>query len=372
MSSLADLKVGLILNSGRMGGSERQALLLAHALRGEGLSPKLLGLSGEGPLHTLSREQGIETETVELRYPLSPWYFPLNALRALRFLRRQSPDILLGFTSVPNLYGGILWKATGAKVFVWGQRNAGLDRPPPFLERLALRRSSAWISNAPSGVDFLEQTLGLAPDKIHLIPNGVELPAQPVSLSGKHHGVCLANGRLEKDHATLLRAWAKVCDHPDIRDPMLHLAGHFDPGASLTTSLRDACGALGITDKVRFCGAVEHPIEVFQMASLGLLSSTTEGMPNAVLEYMAAGLPVVASDLPGIRAVLEPLQQNNLFPPGDADSLAEKILARFFDPTRSAKEGAANRARVAEHHSVKTLAAKTLDVVRASLDGGTR
>ncbi len=361
------LRIALALNSPRMGGSERQALLLAGGLRGLGHRPVLVGFAGEGPFWDLARSEGIETRVTRLRFPLSPWYFPRNLWRALRLLRRIRPDVVIGYTSVPNLYGAWLAKAAGAKGFLWSERNIGVDRPPGWMERIARDRADLFLPNSEPGRDFLTGTLGVDPRKIRLIPNGVLLPERLAEPTDPPYAVCLANGRAQKDHATLLRAWAKVLADGPPRSVRLVLAGFFDPASPLTKEIQGLVQGLGLRDSVEFRGPVADPAPLLAQATLGVLSSSYEGTPNAVLEYMAAGLPVVASDIPGTRMALGQDGGRWLFPIGDDETLARHFRDALARPDLAREEGRRNRLRVEREFSTDTLTARTLAAIHEVL-----
>jgi glycosyltransferase involved in cell wall biosynthesis len=102
---------------------------------------------------------------------------------------------------------------------------------------------------------------------------------------------------------------------------------------------------LQIEDSVRFVGDVDDVAGLLGASDVGVLNSPAEGCPNALLESMAAGLPVVGSDVPGIREVLGGAEESMLVPAGDAEALGG-VLARFsLDGDLRARVGARNRER---------------------------
>jgi glycosyltransferase involved in cell wall biosynthesis len=367
---MRDLRVALVVNNPfRMGGAERQCLMLAGELARLGARPMLWSLAGAGPVLEQAARQGVETGAVALRYPLSPWYGPLNLLRAWWFFRRRRPDVIVGYTSVPNLYAGWVWRMTGARAFIWSQRNAGLDRPPAFLERVALRGASAFIANSASGMEFLRAVRGGQSDRAFEIPNGVEIPSVPAAPGRSARVVCLANGRAVKDHKMLLRAWSKVQQEwrGEGDRPGLVLAGAFDEDPAYTAEVRALASASEMAGTVEFAGAVDVVQSLLRDAGIGVLSSQNEGMPNAVLEFMAAGLPVVATDLPGIRQALGAESTRDLVPVGDADALAGRLLELLRNPAVRDERGRRNRARADKEFSAGAMASRTWAVIREAL-----
>ncbi|HEY3580599.1 MAG TPA: glycosyltransferase, partial [Pyrinomonadaceae bacterium] len=90
--------------------------------------------------------------------------------------------------------------------------------------------------------------------------------------------------------------------------------------------------------------------------------SRSEGCPNAVLESMAAGLPVAGTDIEGIREVVGPDGEQFLTPAGDADSLARVLLQLARDPELCARNGAQNRARISERYDALRMCRETVAV----------
>jgi glycosyltransferase involved in cell wall biosynthesis len=176
--------------------------------------------------------------------------------------------------------------------------------------------------------------------------------------------VKVANISMYKDHPTLLRAWKLVQDKWRGADkPVLALAGH-------QANRYDECLRLvsetGLESAVRFLGSVTDVPALIQAADLTVFSSPAEGMPNGVLECMAAGKAVVASDLPGIRDILGAENNACLVPPGDAARFAEKLLNLLQDDGKREALAQHNRERGADF-SVERLAERYLQLIRAGM-----
>ena len=357
------MRVALALNDSRMGGSERQALLLAGELKRRGAHPMVWSLAGDGAVLDKAREMGVEADSIALNYPLSPWHFPLNLARAWRFFRRCRADVVVGYTSVPNLYAGWAARWAGARGFAWSERNAGLDRPPAWMERRAMKGANAFIANSPAGLEFLGRAFPEGRERMVVIPNAVEIPARASDASGRQV-VCVAHGRgTKKDHETLLEAW-RIVRRSGASDARLVLAGYFEKGDAYADRIRALAAEAEIGGSVRFEGATDKVCELLGTAAVGTLSSRSEGMPNAVLEYMAAGLPVAATDLPGIRLALGEDAVRWLVPEGDAQALAVRLLELLADEELRRECGRRNRSRAEKEFSVEALADRTLAALR--------
>lgn len=368
------MRVVILMNDMQLGGAERQALHLAVGLRARGRDVVVVALGAPGSLQQTCAEMGLPCESCRLTHPLSVYYTPLNLARAAQFLRRLRPDAVVGYTSVPNLYGALTWRWAGAKRFVWNQRSAGLYRPNRLLERVAVRRSRVFVANASSGVDFLVRDLKASSDAVHRVPNGIALPAsrtrtgewrRKLGVADADVVACMVgNVRAPKDHAGLLDAWRLVrrqCEAKGIQ-AALWLVGRVH-GDGEAVRRRETEPALA--GSVRFLGFQEDVYGILADADIGVFASRSEGQPNGVLECMAMGLPVAATDLAGVRDCMGAEQTAYLSPAGDVYGLAENILCLVMDKAERDRLGAANRTRVERAFSIPAM----VDRMTALIDG---
>jgi glycosyltransferase involved in cell wall biosynthesis len=110
---------------------------------------------------------------------------------------------------------------------------------------------------------------------------------------------------------------------------------------------------LEIEGGVRFAGYVSDVAGLLRAVDIGVFSSRSEGCPNGVLECMAAGLAVVATDIEGVREVMG--SSEFLAPVGDAEAMARAILKLAADPAVCARIGAANKKRISENHDARRM-----------------
>ena len=364
---LKDRRIIFVLGNLELGGAERQALILARYLsQHEKAHVEVWGFTKSGPVAEIC-------EQYDLAWRVIPYPFAnsrLSRLGALfkfaRSLRQSKPDILLPYTFGPNLVCGLVWKWTGARACVWNQRDEGII---PFASpsiRKAVERTSHFISNSEAGARFLIDKLGVAAAKITVIPNGVETVApeldrsawrERLAVDDRAFVACMvANLHLNKDHATLLRAWRRFVAEFGGRSARLVLAGRRDGAYE---SLRSLARELQINDSVSFVGAVSDVRGLLSAADVSVFSSRSEGCPNAVLESMAAGLAVAGSDIKGIRDVVGCGGSQFLAPAGDVDSLAEVLVRMAQDPELCARIGAENRERAKNNYDSLRMCRET-------------
>jgi glycosyltransferase involved in cell wall biosynthesis len=173
--------------------------------------------------------------------------------------------------------------------------------------------------------------------------------------------VKVANLTNHRDHATLLRAWKIVQDRwPHEAKPVLALAGALgDSFREVQRIWREAA----LDSTVRFLGSVKEVSSLIEASDLTVFSSRKEGMPGSVLEYMAAGKAVVATDIPGIRDALGPSADEVLVPAGDPEKLASRILELLHDKRRRQALGEANKRRSLSEFTVSRMAESYLRVM---------
>jgi glycosyltransferase involved in cell wall biosynthesis len=191
---------------------------------------------------------------------------------------------------------------------------------------------------------FAEQ---VPPRKVRVIHNGVERHARGPSArrTRPRRIVAVANLRREKGHDVLLHAAAVVMrTFPDSR---FELVG----GGPELPALRATADALGLEHAVSFLGHREDVKARLEAADIFVLPSRSEAFPNAVLEAMAAGLPVVASGVGGVLEIVRQGETGLIVPPGDAAVLASAICRLMGDPPFAHGLGDAARAEVTERYS---------------------
>lgn len=306
----------------------------------------------------------------------SPLYF-LFAERALkRLVRRRQIHLVHAHWLLPNGYvASRVARATGVPyaVTLHGSDIFMAERNPLF--RHLARRALAGASHVTScSADLRDRLLALGgaehADKVLLVPNGTDVEAEPAPSSGdgwrRRLGVTaderlvVAVGRMvdKKGFRYLIEAApAILAEHPRAR---IVLGGDGD----LLPVLRAAAAAGGVADKVDFPGLLSHPevlgliaaAEVFVMPSVRDARGNIDGLPIVVLEAMAAGKPVVATDVAGIPLAVDDGVNGVLVPPRDPAALAAAVTGVLGDPGRAAAMGGAARRKVSAELSWTAVA----------------
>jgi glycosyltransferase involved in cell wall biosynthesis len=375
-SVLAGKRILLIHARLELGGAERQALHLArYLIREHGARVEMWGFESAGDLARLCDEYGVPWRIVPLGWVPSKMEKLLGLARFALVLRRARPDILLPYTVLPNTVCGLVWRWTSARLSVWNQR-AVVEWSPTKLQQWAAARTRFFISNSQHGAEYLTHKFGLNPGTVNVVRNGVELGVPQADRASWRERLGLTSAALVacmvatlseyKDHETLIRAWSQVVDAMRGRGetPVLLLAGRF---GQTQLALKALAFDLDLGRNVRFLGHVDDIAGLLGAVDLGVFSSRSEGSPNGVLECMAAGLPVVGTDEPGIREVIGPDGYPCLAPPGDADALSARVLRLIDDPLTRTRLGSLNRARIEAEFSMRAMCERTASLMANAL-----
>jgi glycosyltransferase involved in cell wall biosynthesis len=253
---------------------------------------------------------------------------------------------------------------------------------PPRVRRLYayIERRLAHVTDRIICVSEAERQAALVraicpPERLVVIPNGLDIEAfDRMAAAEVERGqfgltdgdfVIGTVGRLDpqKGHAHLLRAAALVLErHPEAR---FLIVGDGELRSVLEQQARDA----GIADRVVFVGRYEPAAALYRLMDLFVLPSLWEGAPYSPLEAMAAGLPVVCSDVGGCRDIVADGETGFLVPPAQPHALAERVLELLEHRDRARAMGRAGRQRVEERLSLERMLLATADLYRQVLTG---
>jgi sugar transferase (PEP-CTERM/EpsH1 system associated) len=352
-------KVLQVVWSLEVGGMERVVLHLARGLPAQGFDAEVVtlgktgGLAGElagGVRHwELSKGAGLD----------------LGLAWSLAHLVKETGARLLHAHNTVSMLYAVLASLLTRKPVVATLHGANYGGPPRHrrLRRWLARRCAvvACVSRdalaAARDVDLID------PAKLRLVYNGIDQEQIAAAASqrdaaraelGLEPGqpVIISVGRLspEKDYPTLLKAMALIQGQGLC--PQLLLVG----SGPERTALEEQARSLGLADAARFLGERGDVPRLLAASDLFALSSLSEGVSMALLEAMAAGLPVAATEAGGTPEVVVPGHTGLLVPPGDPEALANALVILLKDPARAREMGRAGATWVQAEFSFEAMA----------------
>jgi glycosyltransferase involved in cell wall biosynthesis len=337
-----------VITLAEIGGAQAYLMHLLPALTAE--LDVTVAAWGPGPLRAAAERAGARYVPLRhVRRPISPVHDALGLLELYRLCRRLRPQIVHANSSKAGILGRLAaWLArVPARIFTvhgWafaaytGRASTVYLVADRLMRPLTTRMVCVAENELRKGV--AARTCDEAQTVV--IRNAIDVRGAPRARPDEGAPVLLSVGRLKypKDGAALLRAAALLGE----RAFELELVGD---GPDLA-ELQALHGELGLDGRVRFAGGRDDVPDLLARSAVFVLSSRSEGLPISVLEAMAAGLPVVASDVGGLREQVVDGETGYLVPAGDPQALADALARLLDDPGLRRRLGDAGRARAEE------------------------
>ncbi len=318
------------------------------------------------PIHLTPRIEAVGNRLVPIcrrhRYDLS------IVPRLGTFIARQHVDIVHTWMGAANIWGRLAALWGRAPVTLTAEHGMWSNRDPLHrtLERLLLPLADRIVVVSKGVEDSYCSAVPTSRSKCSLIYNGVDLErfdrsrlrAESQSAAGKYgledkHPIIgtVANYRWEKDYPNFLAA-AKIISR---EYPEAHFVavGY----GKLRPEIERTIQELGLEGKVTLTGAVDRPEWVATLFDVFVLASETEGLPLVILEAMALGIPIVATDVGGLREVIISNENGVLVPPKRPAELARAVSALLQDPTYAGAMSDRAKETVRRRFSVATMVA---------------
>jgi glycosyltransferase involved in cell wall biosynthesis len=304
-------------------------------------------------------------------------------MRLARFLRSNHFDLIHSYLRTPGLLARLASIASPKTRVIISERNVDIDHSHwrLLLERLMAKKGDAMIANAEAVRSKVTKLIPRWRGRIYVVPNGISFSEIREETLGpgkdfRARYISKANqvllgvvGRLEpqKDPHLLLDALERLSHKSLARIRVVWVGSWNDP--KLTASLQERLDATGLCDYVHILRET-HQIRVVYNAIDGLvLASRWEGFPNVVLEALAEGKPVIATDVGDVRLLVEHGKSGWVVPPGDASKLADAIRQLSdMTPARREEMGKSGSIHVRNLFSSEILAKRTLKVYDSVLN----
>src|SRR6201996_9637648 len=354
-----------------LGGGERIVLRLAALLPQYGYRVSILTFSAN------PASAGLESP------PCSVYLLPLQrtydltamrgSLELRKFLKQQRVRIVQTFFESSDLWAGFVTKAMSSVKLIWSRRDMGILRTGKHHTAYRL------MASAPDRVFAVSEQVrrhcidvdGIKPSRVQTIYNGLDLTDwSAASSAAKNEGEALVttvgNIRRVKGHDVFVRAAASVAGR--FPAATFSIAGDVlepDYFAELQTLVRD----LNLSGRLRFAGGLKNLREHLASAEIFVLPSRSEGFSNAIVEAMAASLPVVATNVGGNAEAVQDGVSGVIVPPEDSDALAAAIVQLLSDPAKARQMGAEGKRLVGEKFTTEAMMAQITNVYRSLLRG---
>jgi glycosyltransferase involved in cell wall biosynthesis len=358
------VKIDLVIGSLQVGGAEKQLCALAELLYESGTDVCVVTLFDSGTLANRLVEAGVPVISLSLSHR--------NVIRGTRLYRgavgwwrlavhwrKRRPSAIQAWLPEAQIIALPIARMLGVPCRIMAIRSmadaVNLSRSAWIGLRIAASSATAVMANSAASLCDPAWNLGKAAR--FLVRNGVDVPQELGSaMTQPARAVVIANLTPIKGHDVLLEAVASLA-----QPPMVDLVGSGRLEAQITAQIN----TLRLDDRVNMLGGVEDVTPILLNSQFAILPSPSEGLPNALLEAMSAGLPVVAFRVGGIPEIVEDGVTGILVEPGDVPGLAAAIERVANDPEWRAKAGAIARERMAEF-SWQSVAKRNLEIMTAS------
>jgi glycosyltransferase involved in cell wall biosynthesis len=365
------LRLWFLITALSVGGAERTLVDLANNLDRDSYdvtvwtmfdrNPLATDLDPAIPVRTLGsagRTRSERGDFVERPAPLDYLGIPVRFARAVR---RERPDVIQSFLFYDNTLARLVGTLSPSTTVVTGVRGMQHIGSPVVrtVDRLTMGLSDRIVSNSAAGAAHVRRR-GADPDRVAVVHNGRDLrgyaDAEPASLREAFDVPTDAPlvgtvGRLveRKGGYDLLAAWPRV--RQAVPDAHLVFVGDGVERDGLTDRARD----LGIADSVHFAGTRDDVPAVLAALDCFVFPSHYEGLPGALLEAMAAGRPIVATDIEGSDELLVDGECGLLVPPHAPSGLADALVRVLTDRPLADRLGTAARERAFDRFSLPSM-----------------
>jgi glycosyltransferase involved in cell wall biosynthesis len=360
------MRIVQLVNNLDMGGLERLAVDLAYCQLAEGHVPIIYCLTHPGRIANEAAERGVAIHSFEK----GPGPHLSTVSKMANRLRQDKADVLHTHNHLVHHYGVVAAKLAGVPVIVntrhraefrftsdpAGSKNTteSKDAKSDFIFRATLPWVGAVVMISEATRQFFVRYRGIPEKKARVILNGasvkrfLDAPAHPGSVLPRVRFGIAARFVPEKDHYTLLRAFAIVA--AKLPGAELVIAG----GGPLQNNLIRLTEELNLTNRVTFVGALPDTAQFMSQLDVFVLSSLNEGLPLAILEAMAAGLPIVSTRAGGVEEAARDGYNAYLAEPGDSNGLAQAMIRMASSGPEMARMGELGRQFVQDSFRIET------------------
>jgi glycosyltransferase involved in cell wall biosynthesis len=352
------LRVAFVITELEVGGAERCLTQVACGLDRGRFEPVVICLAPPPENAFLADRLDAEGIPVHFLGARSIWDLVRVRARLRRRFESWQPHVVQTFLFHANVLAASALKREQTPRLILGIRVADPSRWRATLERWAARRADQVVCVSEAVSDFVTHRVGIPAEKVTVIANGVDIRefanAEPADLrplgipDDRRVLVCIARLHRQKGVDLLIRQLPKAL--ASLPNHELLLVGE---GPELV-DLKRLAAELGIADRVHFAGRRRDIPGILARCDLLVLLSRWEGMPNVVLEAMAAERPVLVSEVEGVAELLGPLAEQQVIPTQCIEEFADRLVA-ISDEEMARRLGQRNRERVASCFEITSM-----------------
>jgi glycosyltransferase involved in cell wall biosynthesis len=357
LAQLSDVEravpIGLFMSSFEPGGTEGQMIELARRLDSRRWAVHVATFHARGAW--FSRVAEVAVSVTE--FPVTSFQSPSTGPQLWAFARwcRERRLAVLHTTELySNIFGLPGAALASVPVRIGNRREINPDKSTAQIaaQRAAYAAAHVVVANSRAAAERLRRER-VPPRTIAIIPNGLDLKrfSRRTLSSVARKVTVVANLRPEKAHTVLIDATPAILER--FPDATFHIVGDGPERSALVARAH----ALGVLHAYSFLGHQDDVHSKLAASDLFVLPSRSEAFPNAVLEAMAAGLPIVATGAGGILELIENDRTGLLVPPDDPAALADRICRLMSTPELASRLGAAARAEAHAGYSFDRMIA---------------
>ncbi len=372
------VRLMLVVSNLEYGGAQRQLVELANHLDPQDFDVTVCSLSPYVPLAEKLR-QPEKLHVITKRFKYDATVIPRLAL----LLRRLRIDVVQSYLFDADIAAFISGRLAGVRLVVGSERNANyVHKKRQILAYRATRRSvDLLIANSNAGAEFNRSVLGYRPELYRVVHNGVDItrfrPAPAVEIR-RELGVqedervvgVFASFKQQKNHPLFFRAAATVVERfPRTRLLLVgdQLYGGMHGSDDYKREVLSLVEQLGLKERCIFAGNQDDVERFYPACDVTVMSSHFEGTPNAVLESLACGVPVVATDVSDTAKIVPDGRVGYVVPPGDEKAMTARICRLLDNHALRVEMGTAAREWIEQEFSTARLAEKTGQIYRDGL-----
>lgn len=357
------IRVMILIGQLNRGGAERQVHELATRLDRKRFDPTVVTFEPGGYYQPMLEEAGVRVVVVDK----TGWREAAAPLRLALLMRELSTDVVHGFLFPANWRAVVAARLAGVRAVLCAVRSTGIwmNARHRWMDRVVLRHASVVVANAPAVARDIVDRVGLAPASVRVILNGVDtarfhpkdpaLPEAPPGFAGDHAVTVGFIGSLRQAKDPILFVRAAAVASARLPSARFVIVGD----GPLRSAVAAEAGLLGIGDKLALLGERSDIPDILRGLDLLAVTSVREGCCNVILEAMATGVPVVATNVGGNPDLLEHRRTGWLFPHGDPGGGGEGMVRLLAEDGLREQVRTEALARARSAFSVETMVSRT-------------